>query len=269
MDGCGHFLRAGSFNHYYMQGLRYNEGKPRIGLISPFADRELARVLTKGAEKYDANNWKHGMSWLEVCDSLERHLNSWKAGEERDTETGCLHMAHVMCNAMFLTEYYQIAQKYDDRFNPEGVRIGLDIDEVLADWTGAWAKKYGTDPRPTEWDFDPKIKKRLKKSKKKFWMGIKPKDRPGFTPYCYITSRAAKTKWTVRWLRDNGFPDAPVYTTYDKVATVKSLNLDIFVDDAPHHFKALTEAGIKTYLYDCPHNRHIKTGMRIKSLKEI
>lgn len=39
------------------KGLRYNNGKLRYDLLEPFALQELVRVFTKGAEKYEDNNW--------------------------------------------------------------------------------------------------------------------------------------------------------------------------------------------------------------------
>jgi hypothetical protein len=112
-------------------GLRYNQGKTRYDLLPAISIDELARVLTRGAEKYAERNWEKGMKWTTVLASLERHLYAIKRGEDYDPESGLLHSAHVMCNAMFLTEYYTTHPEYDDR--PKrwlcDTRIGLDIDD--------------------------------------------------------------------------------------------------------------------------------------------
>ena len=94
---------------------RNNEGKVRLGLISPIAEVELGKVLTKGAEEYEPYNWCKGLKWTECIDSLKRHLNSFQQGIDRDKQTGELHMAHIMANAMFLIEYYYTHKELDDR----------------------------------------------------------------------------------------------------------------------------------------------------------
>ena len=95
---------------------RYNEGKPRMSLIDAEAQLELARVLTAGAAKYSQDNWRKGMSWMSVCDSLERHVAEWKKGVDHDDESRLHHMAHVMCNAMFLIWYAKHRVEHDDRY---------------------------------------------------------------------------------------------------------------------------------------------------------
>lgn len=98
-----------------MSGLRYNQNKLPHHLISPFAMDELARVLQKGAEKYALRNWEQGLKWDECVGSLMRHVNAWRRGEEVDPETGLSHMAHVLCNAMFLSHFEVTKTGTDDR----------------------------------------------------------------------------------------------------------------------------------------------------------
>ena len=147
-----------------MKGLRYNKGKTRYDLIPPFAQEQYGRVLTKGAEKYAERNWEHGMEWSKVIASLERHIQAIKRGEDYDPETGLLHSAHVMCNAAFLTEYYKIFPQGDDRPHRylNTPKIGLDIDEVLADWVGHWTKYHGQEV-PETWNFDRSIREKFMK----------------------------------------------------------------------------------------------------------
>ena len=120
-------------------GLRYNAGKRRYDLLPTRAIEALADVMTKGSLKYAPRNWEKGMSWTSVVASLKRHLAAFEKSEDFDPETGLLHMAHVMCNAAFLVEYYKIAPQYDDRPHDylKDRKIGLDIDEVLCDWIRA------------------------------------------------------------------------------------------------------------------------------------
>lgn len=87
------------------EGLRYNQGKVPYHLLSPLALESLAQVLGKGAEKYAERNWERGLRWADCYGSLQRHANKWMLGEQTDPETGLPHMAHVMCNAMFLLHF--------------------------------------------------------------------------------------------------------------------------------------------------------------------
>ncbi|HUM43571.1 MAG TPA: DUF5664 domain-containing protein [Fervidobacterium sp.] len=96
--------------------LRYDTNKMKMELISPIALEDLAAVLTFGSLKYEDHNWRKGMKWSRVIGSLKRHLNAIEKGEDVDPESGLLHIGHLMCNAMFLSEYYRTQQALDDRY---------------------------------------------------------------------------------------------------------------------------------------------------------
>lgn len=98
-----------------MEGKRYNTGKTKWGLLSWPAVNQLVAVLEFGAKKYDSWNWSKGLSWSECFESLQRHAIAWYQGEDKDPETGLSHMAHVMCNAMFLTHFVLFGSGRDDR----------------------------------------------------------------------------------------------------------------------------------------------------------
>ena len=97
-------------------GLRKNEGKLRTDLVPMSTLRSLARVLGKGAEKYEDYNWRRGLKWSTVQASLLRHLMLWIDGEDIDQESGLNHMDHIMANVAFLLEYIEIYPEGDDRF---------------------------------------------------------------------------------------------------------------------------------------------------------
>lgn len=261
------------------EGLRFNEGKTRHDLVPAFAQEQYARVLTKGAEKYAERNWEKGMKWSKVLSSLERHLQAIKRGEDYDKETGLLHSAHVMCNAAFLTEYYKIHPHGDDRPHWYGrsVKVGLDVDEVIADWVGHWTKHHGQ-VTPEFWNFDRSIGEKFDalKDDKDFWMSIPALVDPStlpFEPHCYVTSRTIPNEWTEEWIERSGFPTMPVVTVprgASKVDTLRELGVDIFVDDRFENFQEINRAGIFCYLMDAPHNRRYEVGhRRINSLSQI
>lgn len=264
------------------EGLRFNEGKLRVDLVPPSAITGIAEVLGFGAQKYAPNNWKKGMAWSKVSSSLQRHLLAFLEGEDRDKESGLLHIDHVLCNAAFLKEYYKICPQFDDRNQNylNRPKIGLDIDEVLCNWIEPWCEKFGYE-RPCAWNFSYANGQHFKELMESgdfddFFANlprlIDPKDIP-FEPHCYVTSRSVPVSVTETWLQKNGFPTAPVYCVgfgESKVEVAKKSGLDIFVDDRYENFLELNKAGICTYLWDSPHNQRYDVGYkRIKSLKEL
>ena len=87
------------------EGRKFDIGKPQYGLLPPAALKETVKVLTYGVQKYDRNNWqKVPDAQSRYFDALQRHLWDWVAGEQLDPETGINHLAHAMCNIMFLLE---------------------------------------------------------------------------------------------------------------------------------------------------------------------
>lgn len=264
------------------KGLRYNEGKLRYDLVHPIAQEGLVKVLTFGSHKYLPRNWEKGMSWSNIISSLKRHLAAIERGEDYDNETGLLHIDHLQCNAHFLSAYYKIYPQGDDRNHPylNRPKIGLDVDEVLADWLGAWVKEFDLKV-PTSWFFDYDLPKRMNVLKEEgklndFYLNLKPLIKPEdipFEPHCYVTSRPVETEVTAEWIKRNNFPTRPVITVpigASKVDVIKQAGVDIFVDDRYENFVELNNAGICTYLLDTPHNQRYNVGFkRIKSLKEL
>lgn len=95
--------------------MRFNAGKLRFDLVPPDVIEILVRIYTMGAAKYADRNWEKGFDWMSCCASLERHLNDWKKGIDRDPESGELHMGHVMWNAAALVAFQLRGVGKDDR----------------------------------------------------------------------------------------------------------------------------------------------------------
>lgn|SRR3990167_7643468 len=258
---------------------RFDNDKLRLDLIPPSTIEAIGKILTFGAKKYGDNNWKLGMDWSRCIASLKRHLHAFEKGIDFDEESGQLHMSHVLTNAAFLVEYYKIFPQGDDRNHHylTSKRIGLDIDDVLADWVGHWSRHHNQSI-PESWSFDRDIKDKFEalKNNKAFWMSIPIKTSPldiPFEPVAYITARPIPKEWTEEWLDINKFPVAPVYVVDihgSKVEAAKECKLDLFVDDAFHNFAELNAAGICCFLFDTLHNQRYNAGFkRIKNLKEL
>lgn len=96
-------------------GLKYDAGKPSMSLIDREALIQLANVLDYGARKYSAHNWRKGIQWSRTIDAAIRHLVAFNDGEDMDPETGLNHIAHAMCNCMFLLNFYVNHKELDDR----------------------------------------------------------------------------------------------------------------------------------------------------------
>lgn len=82
-----------------------DDGKPMMYLLPPLALLGVARVMTRGAEKYSPRNWERGMAHSRLLSSLLRHVVAVMAGEDLDPETGLDHIDHAACNALMLSEY--------------------------------------------------------------------------------------------------------------------------------------------------------------------
>ena len=100
------------------EGIKYDSAKPRMNLLPPKAIIEVSKVLTFGAEKYDAENWRK-------LDDLQnrytagalRHIFAHMDGEELDSETNLSHLAHAMCCLLFKLEI-----ELEERFEEEKPR---------------------------------------------------------------------------------------------------------------------------------------------------
>lgn len=86
-------------------GTKADDGKVMMGAIPPHAELAVARVLTFGAKKYSRGNWAHVENSDErYMDAALRHINTYRRGEQTDSETGENHLAHAVCCLMFMLD---------------------------------------------------------------------------------------------------------------------------------------------------------------------
>ena len=99
------------------EGAKHDEGKTRLELLPPKALDEIGKVLTFGAQKYEARNWEKGIKYGRVYGALLRHLFKFWRGIKYDEETGIHHLAHAGCCLLFLLHYDLCPEytEFDDR----------------------------------------------------------------------------------------------------------------------------------------------------------
>lgn len=85
------------------QGRKDDKGKVLWNLIPWSAVRQIAGVLTYGAQKYAPDNWRYVPdARARYFAAAMRHLTAWWEGEKLDPESGKHHLAHVACCVLFL-----------------------------------------------------------------------------------------------------------------------------------------------------------------------
>ncbi len=82
-------------------GIKHDAEKPRMNLIDPEWELDVARALTVGAEDYGTDNWKLVNPQRYIAATM-RHLNAMRRNERIDAKTGIPHAALASCNLMFL-----------------------------------------------------------------------------------------------------------------------------------------------------------------------
>jgi uncharacterized HAD superfamily protein len=182
------------------------------------------------------------------------------------------------------------------------VRIGVDIDGVLADFTGAfsalieqefgiklpqpwqtwnWHKDHGVTPEQNNYLWElikagpfhgtlmpmPGALDAIERLNR---LSVKAND------IYFITSRKGELAkfWAEMWLKFHGMDLPTVLLAEDKGALAKGLNLSVFVDDYWENTQAVIVASpaTRTYLVDAPYNRHASpdwSGIRVKDLNEV
>jgi len=91
----------------------------RFDLFPWDALEEVARVYAVGARKYADDNWMRGYAWRLSFGALIRHVSHTMCGEDRDPETGCLHLAHAAWHCLTLITFLMRGLGTDDRKPPK------------------------------------------------------------------------------------------------------------------------------------------------------
>lgn len=107
--------------------LKHDAEKPRMELLDTHALEQIAAVMTFGARKYDAHNWRKGFAWSRLLGATLRHVFAYLRGEDTDPESGLSHLAHAGCCIMFLLWHEKYRKELDDRYTSHEVSPGPQV----------------------------------------------------------------------------------------------------------------------------------------------
>jgi len=100
-------------------GAKLDQGKVRVDLLDADALEGIAKVLTFGANKYAAHNWRGGIAWSRLLGAMMRHLFAIMRGEYTDPESGLPHIDHLGCCWMFLSNHMKNRPDLNDLWRPD------------------------------------------------------------------------------------------------------------------------------------------------------
>ena len=97
-----HFQEVLDYAHKEKGFVKNDSGKLQWSLL-PFNElQDVVKVLMLGAKKYTPDNWKKCDDVTRYKDALMRHIISYIRGETEDDESHLSHLAHAICNCLFL-----------------------------------------------------------------------------------------------------------------------------------------------------------------------
>jgi len=98
------------------EALKYDGEKPRMDLLPTAPLVGVAEILTFGANKYAAHNWRAGFDYSRLIGAAYRHISAFNDGEDLDPESQKSHIDHAICTLMFLSEQLKKGTGNDDRY---------------------------------------------------------------------------------------------------------------------------------------------------------
>lgn len=107
--------------------------KPSAQFIPPVAIVEESVVMALGAAKYGAFNWQDDpVDATTYYSAAVRHLLQWFSGEDRDSESGASHLAHVRACMAILLDAQASGKLVDDRPQCASASEAIDLLKVAA-----------------------------------------------------------------------------------------------------------------------------------------
>lgn len=153
------------------------------------------------------------------------------------------------------------------------MRIGLDIDDVIAGFWGSYCEYFDTfnNPQHLVNNTITKNVQRILKSDRDFWINLPVINRPNFNPTLYCTKRVNNKSWTKKFIEINNLPNVPIYQMFyqhgNKADMIKG-KVDVFVDDSISNMIKMNLSGIPCLLMDTENNQDWGPVGRIFSLNK-
>jgi hypothetical protein len=97
-------------------GVKHDDGKSRMDLLSPVWLEGVGQVLSFGAKKYGDHNWRRGLTLCRLLAAALRHTFKFLAGENLDPESGLPHLHHASACLMMASEMWATRPDMDDRW---------------------------------------------------------------------------------------------------------------------------------------------------------
>ena len=149
------------------------------------------------------------------------------------------------------------------------LRVGLDIDDTIAGFSEGYIRRFKKWPN-YDWAITRNVHNILI-HEREFWLNLPVLRRPDFEPRLYCSARVSSKHWTKKYLKDNDFPNSPLYQIpgykLSKVRTLKG-KVDVFVDDSVKNFIDLNLNGVPCLLMDSSNNQDWGPICRIYSLQQ-
>lgn len=90
--------------------MKQDQYKARYDLIEWRTIDDMAEIMATGAAAHGDQGWKTLPDAEDrYFSAAMRHLVAWRNGDTIDGDSGYPHLAHVMCNIMFLSEFDKMA----------------------------------------------------------------------------------------------------------------------------------------------------------------
>lgn len=100
-------------------GIKNDEGKPPMSLVSQELMVGLAKVRQFGAMKYEVHNWRKGFKFSRSIDAALRHIHAFNAGEDYDQESKLTHIVHAIASLEHLLNDFCYHSENDDRWKKD------------------------------------------------------------------------------------------------------------------------------------------------------
>lgn len=147
------------------------------------------------------------------------------------------------------------------------LKIGLDIDGTIADWEGAYIKRFKKWPK-FDWAITRNVEHILI-NERDFWLNLPVLRLPNFEPRLFCSARVNNKRWTKQYLINLGF-NVPLYQIPGyHLSKAKAIGhkCDVFIEDSIKNFIDLNTKGIPCLLIDSPTNQSWGPIGRIFSLE--